>query len=316
MVFFKSGMWPYQTVPSEEIITWADQRDLKKQVNELIYESFTNLQKRIVTVWGYFGSGKSHKLFYIKKNVEGSDGIAIYSPIPENPKNFGEIYKSLFFDQIFNKFLDKFLVFISDPQHDKIDVLKNEISRTITNGNSAFTLALMRLASIIKTSGTESVEINQIRNWFRGESLNKQTREWIGQKLKDDIDFINATIVIIKIILYDKNNRKPIFWIIDDCHYLSEIGNVKFRSIQKGFLDIYNLSPNGFILIFAFAGGTENVVDLIPDLLSRRDRRINVHILDKKQALTYIRELNSDVNVIKKDHDNKYYPLTEESAEK
>lgn len=319
MQYFKENVWPYDIVSDENSNVWADQTDLNKQIHDLVDESDKIPKKSIVLVWGYYGAGKTHKLHRMKKLVEENiNGTYIYSAIPENPKNFGEIYKSLFFDQIYERFIEKFAkdFFHSNLSRDKI---KRNISKDITRNNPDMTAALLKLFTVIHNEGTESTQITLIRQWLRGEPLNKHTREWFGRRLNDDRDFVNATQMILRILLYkneENKSTKPVFWVIDDCHFLNVLGEKKFNSIQKGFLDIFNMAPEKFILILAFAVGTQDQIRILPDLRSRVDTNLNVHVLTKQNALKYIRDLHSYKDFAKSEHVNKYYPLNEQSANK
>lgn len=319
MQYFKENIWPYDIVSDESSNVWADQTDLNKQIHELVDESDKIPKKSLVLVWGYYGAGKTHKLHRMRTLVEGKiNGTCIYSAIPENPKNFGEIYKSLFFDQIYERFIEKFAkdFFNSSLSREEI---KKKISNEITRNNPDMSAVLLKLFTVIQNEGTESSQITQIRQWLRGESLNKYTREWFGRKLKEDRDFVNATQMILRALLYkneDGASTKPVYWIIDDCHFLHSLGPNKFNSIQKGFLDIFNVAPEKFVLIFAFAVGTQDQIRILPDLQSRVDNNLHVHVLTKNDALKYIRDLHTNKNFVRVEHVNKYYPLNEESAKK
>jgi len=316
MEFFKENVWPYDIVSDENSNVWADQTDLNKQILELVTESEKIPKKSIVLVWGYYGAGKTHKLHKIKNLVENKiGGNCVYSAIPENPKNFGEIYKSLFFDQIYEAFIEKFVKIFFRTSLSKDD-LRKKISKEITRNNPDMTAVLLKLVAAIKNEGTESTTVTQIRQWLRGESLNKYTREWFGRKLKEDRDFVNAAQMILKILLLkNKEPVKPVYWIIDDCHFLNVLGEKKFNSIQKGFLDIFNFAPEKFILILAFAVGTQDQIRILPDLRSRVDNYLNVHVMTKSNGLKYIRDLHSHKDFAKKEHANKYFPLNENSAQ-
>jgi len=317
--YFKKNVWPYDIVSDENSDVWADQTDLNKQIHELVDESDIIPKKSLVLVWGYYGAGKTHKLHRMKKLVEERiGGICIYSAIPENPKNFGEIYKSLFFDQIYERFIEKFAKDFFNSSLSKEEI-KEKISKEISRNNPDMTAVLLKLLTVIKNEGTDSIQIIQIRQWLRGETLNKYTREWFGRKLKEDRDFVNATQMILRALLYknEKNeSAKPVFWVIDDCHFLHSLGPKKFNSIQKGFLDIFNVAPEKFILTLAFAVGTQDQIRILPDLQSRVDNTLHVHVLTKKDALKYIKDLHTHKNFVKAEHINKYYPLNEQSANK
>ena len=66
MGYFKEEEWPYTITSVEESEVWADQSDLKKKVNAIIDSTKYN-KKQLVLAWGYFGSGKNHKLHQQKK---------------------------------------------------------------------------------------------------------------------------------------------------------------------------------------------------------------------------------------------------------
>ena len=69
-----------------------------------IIDSTKYNKKSLVLAWGYFGAGKTHKLHQLKKFVETKNiGTCILSPIMIAPKNFGELIKSLFFDQNYKR---------------------------------------------------------------------------------------------------------------------------------------------------------------------------------------------------------------------
>lgn len=324
MGFFNDDEWPYEITPSidEYSNVWADQSDLKKLFSNLIIVEGDILRKQLVTVYGYFGAGKTHKLLFLKNKIEKNNfGFCIISRIPHGTKNFAEIYKSLFFDQVYEKFIQKYKEFSIENMDLDSSELRKKISKEITHANPTLTTAFTKFAQLLSEKSENSPEIISLQNWLRGESLKKDTKEWIGRKLKDDTDFIDATQAILKVLLRKNSRsdlREPVYWFIDDCHFLSELEpRSKFNAIQKGFLDIYNVSDKGVTLLFAFAGETEHSVDLSSDLLQRRDEKINVHVLTPSQALIYIKELNSEKRFsTDPDRSNKFYPLTEDSSKK
>ena len=315
MGYFQEGEWPYGVVSSEENDVWADQCDLRKKIHDIIDSTKYN-KKSLVLAWGYYGAGKTHKLHQLKKFVEEKNiGTCILSILTIAPKNFGELIKSLFFDQMdWEKFLTKFQKAFIEV-NDSEDEIKEKI-RKVTKRNADFTQCYLKLRHSIKKDGYDSNEITLIRQWMRGERLNKFTREWFGRQLKEDRDFVNLAESINRILLLkDKDGRKPVFWIVDDCQFLNDMGPKKFLAVQKGFKDIFDLAPEKFVLILSFAVGTAEEIQLLPDLRSRVTTTLEVHPLTKPTALTYIKELNSHPQFAKNPKQtNKYYPLNEKSA--
>ena len=147
----------------------------------------------------------------------------------------------------------------------------------------------------IKKDGYDSNEITLIRQWMRGERLNKFTREWFGRQLKEDRDFVNLAESMNRTLLLKGKDgtSKPVFWIVDDCQFLNAMPDKKLKMIQKGFKDIFDLSTGKFVLILCYVAGTADSIEILPDLKSRVTTTLEVHPLTKPTALTYIKELNS-----------------------
>ena len=200
MGYFKEGEWPYSIADSgEESEVWADQSDLKKKVKDIVDSTKRN-RRSLVLAWGYFGAGKTHKLHQIKRMVEKHNaGICILAPLAQAPKNFAELIKTLFFDHVWDQFLNKFVKeFVkSDNSSEEI---KTKIQR-VTKSNPDLTRAFVKLRHTIRNQGSESSEVVQISQWMRGEKLNKFTRESFGRQLKEDRDFVNLAESIIRTLL-------------------------------------------------------------------------------------------------------------------
>ena len=315
MGYFQEGEWPYGAVSSEENEVWADQSDLKKTINNIIDSTKYN-KKSLVLAWGYYGAGKTHKLQQLEKFIEKKKiGTCILSMLTVAPKNFGALIRSLFFDKVdWEKFIIKFKEAFVEVE-DSEDEIREKI-RKVTKRNADLTQAYLKLRYWIKKTGYVSNEITLIRQWMRGERLNKFTREWFGRQLKEDRDFVNLAESINRILLLkDEDGRKAVFWIVDDCQFLDDMGQKVFQAVQRGFKDIFELAPEMFVLILSFAVGTAEEIQLLPDLRSRVTTTLEVHPLTKPTALTYIKELNSHPQFAKNPKQtNKFYPLNEKSA--
>ena len=245
-----------------------------------------------------------------------NSGICILAPLAQAPKNFSELIKSLFFDQVWDIFLDKFVKeFVQNNNSD--EKIKTEI-RQVTKSNPDLTRAFVKLRHTIRNQGSESSEVVQISQWMRGEKLNKFTRESFGRQLKEDRDFVNLAESIIRTLLVKGEDgiSKSVFWIVDDCHFLNDLGEKKFNAVYKGFKDIFDLSTGKFVLILCYVAGTADSIEILPDLKSRVTTTLAVLPLKKQTALTYIKELHSHHSYAKNpDQTNRFYPLDEESAQ-
>ena len=316
MGYFLDDRSPYEITAGEESEVWADQSDLKKKVKEIVDSTKYN-RRSLVLAWGYFGAGKTHKLHQIKRMVEKQNaGICILAPLAQAPKNFAELIKTLFFDHVWDQFLDKFVKEFVKGDNSSEEI-KTKIQR-VTKSNPDLSRAFVKLMHVIKGQGSDSTEVIQISQWMRGEKLNKFTREWFGRQLKEDRDFVNLAESIIRtLLLKDKDGvSKPVFWIVDDCHFLSDLGEKKLHAVYKGFKDIFDLSTGKFVLILSYAAGTADSIEILPDLKSRVTTTLAVLPLKKQTALTYIKELHSHHSYAKNpDQTNRFYPLDEESAQ-
>ena len=69
--FFNEGEWPYELAASEYEFpnVWAGQSNLKSEINKIITDQSPALGKHIITIWGQFGSGKTHKLLWLKNKT-------------------------------------------------------------------------------------------------------------------------------------------------------------------------------------------------------------------------------------------------------
>ena len=332
--FFNEGEWPYELAASEYEFSnvWAGQLNLKSEINKIITDQSPALSKHIITIWGQFGSGKTHKLLWLKNKIEKEKlGYCIISRIPQGVKNFAGIYKDLFFDNIWDDAVHKLKrIAIETMDYDTRD-LRNFVAKTFTNKNPALTQGITKLLQLLRDWDIDHEEVVKIQNWLRGETPAISLKQLGWRKLGlggDPTDFINCTITILKILMRKPANGKPsaVFWFVDDCHILSALhryakdGTAKkspaFENVQKGFLDVYNNSSKGLALVFAYAGETQHSVDLSPDMISRIHQRITINDLTETQAKNYIKELHSNPKYsTKPDRKNQFYPLNEKSVE-
>ena len=332
--FFNEDVSPYELAATEDDFpnVWAGQTTLKSEINRIVTDQSPALSKHIITIWGQFGSGKTHKLLWLKNKIEKEKlGYCIISRIPQGVKNFAGIYKDLFFDNIWDDAVHKLKrIAIETMDHDIRD-LRNFVGKTFTNKNPALTQGITKLLQLLRDWDIDHEEVVKIQNWLRGETPARSLKQLGWRKLGlggDPTDFINCTITILKILMRKQANGKSsaVFWFVDDCHILSaerKFGkdgiarkSPAFDNVQKGFLDVYNNSSKGLTLVFAYAGDTQHSVDLSPDIVSRLHQRIIISDLTEKQSKNYIKELHSNPKYsTKPDRKNQFYPLNEESVE-
>jgi DNA replication protein DnaC len=72
-------------IPSEIVTFWADRKEIKEKIFNLIDEINKSKKSSIISIYGDYGQGKSHTLKYITNYVNekyGVEALCIYIDSP------------------------------------------------------------------------------------------------------------------------------------------------------------------------------------------------------------------------------------------
>ena len=89
---------PFRITPDEESSKhWAGDSDLEKQIIRLAKTISYPGQSTIKSIWGWYGSGKTHSLLYIDHYIQlkSEDSICVYLEFTTNFTDFLSFYRNI-----------------------------------------------------------------------------------------------------------------------------------------------------------------------------------------------------------------------------
>ena len=198
MEFFNED--PFRIVPAGKIDYWAGRLKTKTKVEDLISEFKGADQSRILSLWGVWGSGKSHTIRYIENKMEDTC-IIVRSPISQNAKKFSDLYKETFASRFNWKFFaeyclsiyeancegnnweNKFAIFIES-------ILKNDVDFA----RIVYLIGHALRYSSFEESNLKNEEFGLCIQWLCGARLNaKDLRKInVSKPLVDDLSFVRV----------------------------------------------------------------------------------------------------------------------------
>lgn len=315
---------PFRISPERDTGIWADRKELKEEIVDLIENFHSNRTSRIVAIWGYYGSGKSHSLMYMSSLTrEKAYGEFLYYPFPKGAKNFSDIYKQAFIPE-FN-FLSFGLVckVIYEELKKSSSYLKESenVSRSLAGGSLDLFKIIYntgKLFSVNELGAIDDPYFLMTRQWLMGQKMPRSDLKKLGvtRSLDGDMDFVRTLSSIIRIMTSSYAGGKVFFWAIDDCQFMEILDNKTRNLIQQGLRDTFDASQNGLCLILSVTSKDPELVEglLIEDLKSRMlPSKIQVSTLDKKEAEIFVRDLLNNPRFRSSRSTDVWYPFTHES---
>ena len=322
MEFFKED--PFRVVPAGKIDYWAGRPETKTVVDNLISEFKGATQSRILSLWGIWGSGKSHTIRYIENKMEDTC-IIVRSPISKNAKNFSALYKETFANRFDWKLFAECCLNIyeanceGDNWQEKFATIVDSIlKKDLDFARIVYLIGHALRYSSFEESNLTNKEFVLCFQWLNGAKLGATELRKINvsKPLVDDLSFVRVMGNIVRIITSDYGKKKVI-WALDDCQSLKDIPKCG-DSLQQGLRDVYDEWENGLCIILSSASKDPEAFEtmLIGDLVSRISPtwKIELRNFDSKDLSGSVQFIKDLINVprFKVEGKDEFYPFENE----
>jgi len=302
---------PFSIVPANNSVDlWADRKKAKnifeKKINTFNFNSISD----VLLIWGDFGAGKTHSLYYFQNQINKSQkGFCIFTDITQiQPTSFQDLFVS------FIRAID------IDIFHEIVsDVFSNNKQENKEKAKKIAACNWSELKNVIYSLQDEE-NYDIAFDWMQGNNLLIQDKKRLGVtnkiKSKDDQSFLAIFKALVNLC---KEANRFLVWMLDEYQTLRDIHSRQLDRLKLSLLNIYNNSPKGLVLGFAFSSRQRDVVTrLLPEgLLARLGESpyIEIPTLSKEEGLEYVKDLINYYKIEDKNIDD-FYPLTEDFINK
>jgi hypothetical protein len=330
-MYFRS--WPFRIVPERSADLWADRRDLHKNLETLLYQGINRERSALYCVWGYLGAGKSHSLMHFSRKLRENNVLCLFAPFPRSISTYSDLYRqglfsSLNFLDVARRAADLWNKLSTQGFDTKGEMQTLEsVSRDVTEGWFDMAQVIITLGRTFYLTGQMQSPLCLLaKSWLAGDRLTKRELQKLGVSsyLKTDSDFVRATQSLIRLSIYKGegcSGYKGVVWTLDDCHVLATLrgrrGRTKLTVIEQHLRDIFDLCPNGLILLLSFASRDRSRINdlMIGDIRTRVKHWIEIPPLLKQEAREFVIDLMSDEKVRLENRPDKCYPYTKEAID-
>jgi hypothetical protein len=275
--------WPFRLVADPESgRIWADRDQLRvvleEQLNKMRFEPSS-----IQLVWGWYGAGKTHSLYYLKHLCEKTDRIAVvYNEFPKNCASFLDLYRSFTagLDIItLKKIYDGVL---SAYRYDK-DRIRSDTCTSMPD--------LLVCLDALSNGNPQAARVAQM--WFQAQKVDLYTlrRNNYFERIESDEQAVRAIEALLSLLQTSKFER--LVWMIDDFQKIVKRRETVKTAILDGLYSTFNRCPNRLSL-YVSVTGVEAAKAIFPlDLLDRIDTAnpIEVRLFTRGEAKEYVRQL-------------------------
>lgn len=298
---------------------WVGYEKQKKQLDKYLKRSLADQvgNANFIMLYGNYGTGKSHALLWARNRIlydekKIFDSVCYF--IPTLRKDKGKLtFAGAFVDDIIAK---------SDLRAN-VQAYHNFLIECISLYRTAHDLEHKILAEEIIEKLIPPVELNN----FAKEIYHCQKEEdfltLIAPKTLTDYQAMMIFTRLVNLFVHEmeisdtnkKQFKKGAYLFIDELDDLERASVKEAREVNDILRHIYDNCPNCFCIIIALSAEISQLAVLFFDyILGRIHRQIELAVLDKDDAVTFVREiLNS--NRIDPDGEKEFFPFEEAAIE-
>jgi len=324
--------------PIENFKIYAGRKDLIANLEKKIDKSFKTGSAMHTVLWGPYGTGKTHTLYYIANYIERKGYslkiIHITCPSLEDGSVI-DLYQAIMFGigkktlyDIFQKIWNKaYAVFESKGA--KTDIEKVEVIHSYVDHRD--------LAAVILYLQKPSTIEHYAWKWATGEKCSAKEKEELGV-IKDNSDSKDAIKTLIKLIeiymqMFEKDGKKGLFILM-----LDELENLQPLGEAFDFIELFRRLAECreyFVMLLAYTAAAAEAVPVlnvgaVQQRLGYPDNYISIDAFNQENAKNFISELfrllrPRGINLDKKLEEakkvtneivvEKYYPFSEEAID-
>ncbi|MGC2528810.1 MAG: BREX system ATP-binding domain-containing protein [Candidatus Acidiferrum sp.] len=277
--------WPFDIVPRQGELVWADRLALKHQVEQLGRRLGRHQAVSLHLLWADFGAGKTHTLLYIKQEAEkGNFGslLPLYCALPKGCRDFIDIYRAM-------------------VRAIPFQLLRNAYAQAVKNGSREQVEAalaniwanLPRCFQTIAIGGEEQQRIALA--WLQAET-GLVTRDLRGisiiGRIRSTDDAVLALAGIIR--LFNLAGHKRVLLMVDEFQRVEVLRRQQQDDINAGLHGFFNACGYGMSLLLSFSFGVEENIRhfLNRELLSRVDPlRISIPMLTNEEGVSFLNDV-------------------------
>jgi hypothetical protein len=277
--------WPFDIVPRQGELVWADRLTLKEQIEQLGRRLGRHQAVSLHLLWADFGAGKTHTLLYLKQEAEkGNFGslLPLYCALPKGCRDFIDIYRAM-------------------VRAIPFQLLRNAYAQAVKNGGREQLEAalasiwpnLPRCFQTIAIGGEEQQRIALA--WLHAEAglpaRELRSSSIIG-RIKSTDDAVLALSGIVR--LFNLAGHKRVLLMVDEFQRVEVLRRQQQDDINAGLHGFFNACGFGMSLLLSFSFGVEENIRhfLNRELLSRVDPlRISIPMLSADEGVSFLNDV-------------------------
>ena len=298
---------------------WVGYEKQKKQLDKYLRRSLADQvgNANFIMLYGNYGTGKSHALLWAQNRIlhderQTFDSVCYF--IPTLRKDKGKLtFAGAFLDDIVAK---------SDLMAN-VQAYHNFLTECISLCRTAHGLDHQVPAEKIIEILIPPVELNNFAKEIYHCQKEDDFLKLIAPKTLTDYQAMMIFTRLVNLFVHDmeisdtskKRFKKGAYLFIDELDDLERASVKEAREVNDILRHIYDNCPNCFCMVIALSAEISQLAVLFFDyILSRIHRQIELVVLDKDDAVTFVREILSS-NRVDPDGEGDFFPFEEAAIE-
>ncbi len=298
---------------------WVGYEKQKKQLDKYLKRSLANQvgNANFLMLYGTYGTGKSHALLWAQNRIlhdekEAFDSVCYF--IPTLRKDKGKLtFAGAYLDDIVAK---------SDLIADA-HAFQNFLVECVTAYKAANGITAAEPDPIIEKLIVAPELNNFAKDIYRRAQQPQEFREFLAPKALTDYQAMMMFTRLVNLFVHEmrisetdiRRFKKGAYLFIDELDDLERASVKEAREVNDILRHIYDNCPNCFCMVIALSAEISQLAVLFFDyILSRIHRQIELIVLDKDDAVSFVQEiLNS--NRVNPEGEGDYFPFEEAAIE-
>ena len=310
--------WPFAVVPEPALCDFiADREQFRDDLETLLRNLSRQNASSIHPIWSWFGSGKTHTLFYLSNRAaqihrEGTSHLrTIYSEFPRNPRSFVDVYRSFALRLDRESLSDAYLEICTSSEAARLE-------RDLLDASSDLVSALKVLVI------GEPADQELAMRWLRADALPVADCRKLGisKRISSSEESTRILTGLVRMFGLSASSQNQInsrlVWLLDELQRIDQLPPRVRDEINTGLHSTFNACPNGFSMILSFSGRpTEALPSWFSLELKDRIGRTKVMVLPPMQisdALTFVKDVLAHARPSESAEIDPYFPFSEKTC--